>query len=348
MGTLRVTAKPAAAFMRTAQISKSGGDFEIVERDIPEPGPRQIRIKVQACGVCHSDVLTKEGLWPGIQYPRVPGHEVAGIVDELGEGVSEWRKGQRVGVGWHGGHDGTCRECRRGDFVNCRNGKVCGISYDGGYQEYMVAPTEAVVSIPDTLSDPDAAPLLCAGITTYNSLRHSGALPGDLVAVQGVGGLGHLGIQFANKFGYKTVAIGRGPENAALAKKLGAHTYIDSQATNAAQELQKLGGAKVILATAPSSKAMSELIDGLGPNGKLMVVGASFDPIQVTPMQLISNVRAIQGWASGTPADSEDTLNFAELSGVRPMIETYPLEKAAEAYARMMSGKAQFRVVLTM
>ena len=334
--------------MKVAQVPKPGADFQIVEREVPEPGPGQVRIKVQACGVCHSDVLTKEGLWPGIEYPRVPGHEVAGVVDEVGAGVSEWKKGQRVGVGWHGGHDGTCRECRRGDFRNCQNAKVCGINYDGGYQQYMVAPREAVVAIPDSLNDAEAAPLLCAGITTYNALRHSGALPGDLVAVLGIGGLGHLGIQFANKFGYKVVAIGRGSENAALATKLGASVYIDSTSTNAAEELQKLGGARVILATAPSSKAMSELIDGLGPNGELMVIGATFDPIEVTPLQLISGSKTIQGWAAGTPADSEDTLRFAELSGVRPMIETYPLEKAAEAYARMMSGKAQFRVVLTM
>jgi len=344
MATMRV----AAPAMTVAQISKPGGDFEIVEREIPRPDAGQVRIKVQACGVCHSDVLTKEGLWPGIQYPRIPGHEVAGLVDEVGGGVTAWKKGQRVGVGWHGGHDGTCRECRRGDFRNCRNAQVCGISYDGGYQEYMVAPAEALVPIPQSLKDAEAAPLLCAGITTYNALRHSGAMPGDLVAVQGIGGLGHLGIQFANKFGYKVAAIGRGAENASLAKKLGATLYIDSQATNAAEELQKLGGAQVIVATAPNSKAMSELVNGLGPNGKLMVIGATSDPIEVTPLQLINGSRAIQGWASGTPADSEDTLNFAELSGVRPMIETYPLDKAAEAYARMMSGKAQFRVVLTM
>ena len=344
MATMRV----AAPVMTVAQISKPGGDFEVVEREIPRPAAGQVRIKVQACGVCHSDVLTKEGMWPGIQYPRIPGHEVAGLIDEVGAGVTAWKKGQRVGVGWHGGHDGTCRECRRGDFGNCRNAQVCGISYDGGYQEYMLAPVEALVSIPQRLKDVEAAPLLCAGITTYNALRHSGALPGDLVAVQGIGGLGHLGIQFANKFGYKVAAIGRGAENAALAKKLGATLYIDSQATNAAEELQKLGGAKVIAATAPSSKAMSELVDGLGPNGKLMVIGAGSDSIEVTPLQLINGSRAIQGWYSGTPADSEDTLNFAELTGVRAMIETYPLDKAAEAYARMMSGKAEFRVVLTM
>jgi len=347
MATLRVAPKPAVA-MKAAQISKPGGDFEIVERQIPDPDPGQVRIKVHVCGVCHSDVFTKDGSWPGIQYPRVPGHEVAGIIDEVGAGVSAWKKGQRVGVGWHGGQDNTCRECRRGDFRNCRNVKVCGISYDGGYQQYMVAPIEALVPIPEGLKDAEAGPLLCAGITTYNALRHSGAFPGDLVAVLGIGGLGHLGVQFANKFGYNVAAIGRGSESAALAKKLGASVYIDSQSTNAAEALQKMGGARVILATAPSSKAMSQLIDGLGPNGELLVIGATIDPIEVTPIQLISGSRTIQGWAAGTPADSEDTLRFAELSGVRPMIETYPLEKAAEAYARMLSGKAQFRVVLTM
>ena len=342
------TTTVAIGTMKVAQVSKPGADFQIVEREIPEPRPGEVRIKVQACGVCHSDVLTKEGLWPGIQYPRAPGHEVAGIIDEVGAGVSRWKKGQRAGVGWHGGQDNTCGACRRGDFRNCRNLRVPGISYDGGYQQYMVAPVEALVAIPESLNDAEAAPLLCAGITTFNALRHSGASPGDLVAVQGIGGLGHLGIQFANKFGYKVAAIGRGPENAALAKKLGASVYIDSKATKAAEELQKLGGAKVILATAPSSKAMSELIDGLGANGKLLVVGAAPEPIEVTPIQLIFGSRTIQGWASGTPIDAEDTLRFAELTGVRPMIETYPLEKAGEAYARMLSGKAQFRVVLTM
>ncbi len=342
------TSKTAIAPMKVAQIPRAGADFEIVEREIPQPEARQVRIKVQACGVCHSDALTKEGYWPGIQYPRVPGHEVAGIIDELGPGVSEWKKGQRVGIGWHGGHDGTCLACRRGDFGNCQNMKISGISYDGGYQQYMVAPAEAVTAIPEGLSDVDAAPLLCAGITTYNALRHSGAMPGDLVAVLGIGGLGHLGIQFAKKFGYNVVAIGRGAENEPLAKKLGASLYIDNKVKNPAEELQKLGGAKVILATAPSSKSMTEVIDGLGPNGKLMVVGVDFQPIEVTPVQLITGSRCIQGWASGTPTDAEDTLRFAELTGVRAMIETYPLEKAGEAYARMMSGKAEFRVVLTM
>jgi D-arabinose 1-dehydrogenase-like Zn-dependent alcohol dehydrogenase len=347
-GGLMSTTKAGIAPMKVAQVPSAGADFQIVEREIPTPDAGHVRIKVQACGVCHSDVLTKDGALPGIQYPRVPGHEVVGIIDELGAGVSEWTMGQRVGVGWHGGHDGTCTACRRGDFGNCVNMKIAGISYDGGYQQYMVAPVEALAAVPESLSDVDAAPLLCAGITTFNALRHSGAFPGDLVAVQGIGGLGHLGIQFANKFGYKVAAIGRGSENAALAKKLGASVYIDSKATKAAEELQKLGGAKVILATAPSSKAMSELIDGLGANGKLLVVGAAPDPIEVTPIQLIFGSRTIQGWASGTPTDAEDTLRFAELTGVRPMIETYPLEKAAEAYARMLSGDAQFRVVLTM
>ena len=334
--------------MKAVQVPKAGGDFEIVERDIPQPGPGQVRIRVQACGVCHSDVVTKEGGWPGLTYPRVPGHEIAGVIDEVGPGVTAWKKGQRVGVGWHGGQDGTCPNCRRGDFGICVNLKVCGISYDGGYQEYMVAPVEAVASVPESLDAADAGPLMCAGVTTFNALRHSGALPSDLVAVQGIGGLGHLGIQFAQKFGYRVAAIGRGPDNGALAKKLGAHVYIDSAASNAAAELQKLGGARVILATAPSSKAMSSLIDGLGANGTMMVVGATFDPIEVTPLQLIINRRNLQGWVAGIPSDSEDTLRFAEMTGVRPMIEKYPLAKAAEAYARMMSGKAEFRVVLTM
>jgi D-arabinose 1-dehydrogenase-like Zn-dependent alcohol dehydrogenase len=344
MATTRVGIAP----MKSVQIPRPGADFEIVEREIPQPAAGQVRIKVQACGVCHSDLFTKEGVWPGIEYPRVPGHEIAGVIDEIGAGVTGWSKGQRAGVGWHGGHDGTCLACRRGDFRNCQNLKIAGISYDGGYQQYMVAPMEALTAIPENLSDVEAAPLLCAGITTYNALRHSGAMPGDLVAVLGIGGLGHLGIQFACKFGYKVAAVGRGSESAALAKRLGASVYIDNKATNAAEALQKLGGAQVILATVPSSKAMSEVIDGLAPNGKLMVVGADMDPISVTPVQLINGSRSLQGWASGTPADAEDTLRFSELTGVRAMIETFPLEKAAEAYARMLSGKAQFRVVLTM
>ena len=334
--------------MKVVQVPKAGGEFEIVEREIPQPGARQVRIRVQACGVCHSDVLTKEGGWPGLTYPRVPGHEVAGVIDALGAGVANWKEGDRAGVGWHGWQDGTCLACRRGDFPNCPNAKVSGIHFDGGYEEYMIAPVEALARIPDSLDPADAAPLLCAGVTTFNALRHSGAMPSDLVAVQGVGGLGHLGIQFAQKFGYKVAAIGRGPGNAALAKKLGASVYIDSAATDAAQELQKLGGASVILATAPSSKAMSALIDGLGPNGRLMVVGAAAEAIEVSPVQLIVGKRSIQGWYSGIATDSEDTLRFAEMTGVRAMIEKYPLAKAADGYARMMSGKAEFRVVLTM
>ena len=340
--------KVAVATMTVAQIPKPRAEFQMAERGIPEPGKGQVRIKVRACGVCHSDSFTVEGSWPGIQYPRAPGHEVVGIIDEPGADVSDWKKGQRVGVGWHGGHDGTCLQCRRGDFRNCQHILIPGISYDGGYQNYMLAPVEALVPIPEALSDVEAAPLLCAGITTYNALRHSGAMPGDLVAVLGIGGLGHLGVQFANKLGYKVAAIARGPENAALATKLGASVYIDDDATNPAEELQKLGGAEVILATAPSSKAMAQAFDGLAPNGSLMVIGADAAPIEVTPGQLINGSRRIQGWASGTSADEEDTLRFATLTGVRPMVETYPLEKAAEAYARMMSGKARFRCVLTM
>ncbi len=341
------TAVPVTT-MKVAQVTSPGQDFQIAEREIPQPGASEVRIRVQACGVCHSDALTKEGSWPGIQYPRIPGHEVVGLIDEVGSRVSMWKLGERVGVGWHGGHDNTCIECRRGDFRNCQNRRIPGISYDGGYQEYMVAPVEALTAVPVTLSAIEAAPLLCAGITTYNALRHSGALPGDLVAVQGVGGLGHLGIQFASKFGYKVAAVGRGPENAALAQQLGANVYIDSKAEDPAETLRKMGGAKAIVATAPNSKAMSGLVSGLGANGKLIVVGVEFAPIEVTPVQLIMGGRSIQGWNSGTPADAEDTLRFAELSGVRPIVETYPLERAGEAYARMMSGNARFRVVLTM
>jgi D-arabinose 1-dehydrogenase-like Zn-dependent alcohol dehydrogenase len=334
--------------MKAAQVTRPGGPIELVERDVQKPGPGEVRVRVQACGICHSDVFTKEGLWPGIQYPRVPGHEIAGVVDEVGAGVAEWKKGQRVGVGWYGGHCGHCRACRRGDFINCEYLPVPGITYDGGYEEYMVAPADALALMPDGISAEEAAPLLCAGITTYNALRHSGARPGDLVAIQGVGGLGHLGIQFANKFGYKVAAVSRGADNAALARKLGAHHYIDSQASNPAEELKKLGGARVILTTAPSGQAMTALVDGLGIDGKMVVVGASMEPIQVTPIQLITGRRSLQGWPAGTSADSEDTLNFAVLSGVRPMIEKFPLDRANEAYERMMSGKAEYRVVLTM
>lgn len=334
--------------MKAVVVPKAGADFELIEKEIPVPGPGQVRIKVQACGICHSDALTKEGQWPGVAYPRVPGHEVAGVIDEAGPGVTTWAKGQRVGVGWHGGHCHVCLPCRRGDFANCANQKITGISFDGGYQEYMIAPIEAVALLPDALAPADAGPLLCAGITTFNALRHSGAVPGDLVAVQGIGGLGHLGIQFAAKFGYRVAAVGRGPENAGLAAKLGAHVYIDSAKSDAAAELQKLGGAAVILGTAPSAKAMSALVGGLGVNGRFVVVGAAAEPLEVSGVGLIMGRKSVQGWSSGIPTDSEDTLRFAEMTGVRAMIEKFPLEKAAQGYERMMSGHAQFRAVLTM
>jgi len=334
--------------MKAIQISNPGGDLQLVDRPVPVPGPNTVRIKVQACGVCHSDAMVKEGHWPGLQYPRVPGHEVAGVIDEIGPNVTLWKKGQRVGVGWYGGHCGKCPPCRRGNFVYCQIGGITGFTHDGGYAEYMIAPAESVALMPDGLTPQEAAPLMCAGITTFNALRHSGAQPGDLVAIQAIGGLGHLAVQFASKFGFRTVAISRGQDSEALALKLGAHTYLDSESVNAAQELQRMGGAKVILTTVPSGKAMSTLIDGLGVEGKMVVVGASADPIEVSPFQLIGGGKSIQGWASGIAADSEDTLLFSAMTGVRPMIEEFPLEQAPAAYQRMMSGKATFRVVLTM
>ena len=336
------------ATMKAVQIAKAGGNWEVVEREIPQPGPGQVRIKVEACGICHSDSLVKEGTWPGIQYPRVPGHEVAGMIDTVGAGVTIWKRGQRVGVGWHGGHCLECDACRRGDFIVCKHQKITGISHDGGYAEYMIAPEEAVAAMPDGLSADEAAPLLCAGITTFNSLRNAGARPGDLVAVQGLGGLGHLGVQFANKMGFHTIAIARGQEKEALAKQLGAAQYIDSAATDAAKELQKLGGASLILATAPDSKAISSMGDGLAVNGKLLIVAAPGRPLDVSPITLLSGRRTVQGWPSGTATDSEDTLRFCGRTGVRPMIERYPLERAAEGYQRMISSKVRFRVVLTM
>ena len=333
--------------MKAVQVSKRGGVLELVERPIPEPGRGQVRIKLEACGVCHSDVLVKDGLWPGLQYPRVPGHEIAGRVDTVGTDVANWKPGQRVGVGCHGGHCFTCDPCRRGDFILCQFEKVTAISFDGGYAEYMIAPAEAVAAIPADLPADEAAPLLCAGITVYNPLRNSGARAGDLVAIQGIGGLGHLGIQCARRMGFRTVAIGRGGDKEPLARKLGAHEYVDTSAGAPAQALQKLGGARVILATAPDGKSISALIDGLTPGGKLVIVGAAPDPLSVSPLQIIMSRRSIQGWPSGTAKDSEDTLQFSALTGVRPMIERYPLEKAAEAYDQMISGRARFRVVLT-
>jgi D-arabinose 1-dehydrogenase-like Zn-dependent alcohol dehydrogenase len=333
--------------MKAVQVTKPNTGLEIVERDVPDPKPRQVRIKVQACGVCHSDMFTVVGAIPGIQYPRVPGHEVVGVIDAVGADVPDWKQGMRVGVGWHGGHCGHCSSCRRGDFITCKVGQIPGISYDGGYAEYMIAPFEALAAIPDDLKSEDAAPLLCAGITTFNSLRHSGAHAGDLVAVLGLGGLGHLGVQFASKMGFKTVSIARGEDKGPLAKKLGADIYIDSTARNAAEELTKLGGAKVILATVTDAKSMSSVVAGLGIDGKLVVLGASAEPIEVSPLLLIGARRSIAGWPSGTAPDSEDTLKFSVLENVRPMIETFPLAKAAEAYQHMLSGKARFRVVLT-
>ena len=333
--------------MKAVQVARPNAGLELVERDVPDPKPRQVRIKVQACGICHSDMFTVVGAIPGIQYPRVPGHEVVGIIDAVGADVPDWKQGMRVGVGWHGGHCGHCSSCRRGDFITCTQGQIPGISYDGGYAEYMIAPFEALASIPDELKSEDAAPLLCAGITTFNSLRHSGAHTGDLVAVLGLGGLGHLGVQFATRMGFKTVAIARGADKAGFAKKLGAHIYIDSTLQNAAEELTRLGGAKVILATVTDAKSMSSVVAGLGIDGKLVVLGASAEPIEVSPLLLIGARRSISGWPSGTAPDSEDTLKFSVLSNVRPVIETFPLAKAAEAYQHVMSGKARFRVVLT-
>lgn len=332
--------------MRAVQVEKPQGPFQIVERDIPEPGPAMVRIKVQACGICHSDSITKDGLFPGIQYPRVPGHEVAGVIDAIGPGVTEWKVGSRVGVGWHGGHCGQCENCRRGDFIACRKLQMPGISYDGGYADYMIAPVNALAAIPDTLSAQEAAPLMCAGITTFNALRHSGAGPGDLVAILGLGGLGHLAVQFAVKMGFHTVAIARGKDKEPLAKKLGAHVYIDSQAQDVAGELKKLGGAKVVLATVTHSKAMSATVEGLGVDGKLLIVGAAPEALEISPLSLIMSRRSVVGWPSGTATDSQDTMHFSALTSVSPMIETFPLDKAPEAYDLMMSGKARFRVVL--
>ncbi|NNG38302.1 alcohol dehydrogenase catalytic domain-containing protein [Flexivirga sp. ID2601S] len=334
------------ATMKAVQVPARGAAFELREVPVPEPDARQVRVKVQACGVCHSDALTVAGAM-GNSFPRTPGHEVAGVIDAVGDDVTAWQVGQRVGVGWFGGCDFTCDPCRRGDFISCVNGQVCGISYDGGYAEYLVAPQEALASIPDDLSAVDAAPLMCAGVTTFNALRRSVARAGDLVAILGIGGLGHLGVQFAAKMGFETVAIARGTEKEPLARKLGAHHYIDSTATDVAKELQKLGGAKVVLATVTAPPAMAATIGGLHPRGELLVVGASGDPMEVAPFDLIPGSLAVQGHASGTSQDSQDTMAFSTLVGVRPSIETMPLEQAQAAYDRMMSGEARFRVVLT-
>ncbi len=332
--------------MRAVQVPRGGGPLEPVERDIPEPQPGWVRIKVDACGVCHSDSLVKEGLWPGIEYPRVPGHEIIGVVDRVGEQAKPWKNGQRVGVGWHGGNCGYCDHCRRGEFFACEVALLTtGISFDGGYAEYMVAPAEALARVPDELSPVDSAPLMCAGVTTFNALRNSGARAGDVVAVLGIGGLGHLGVQFAARMGFKTVAIARGKDKEAFAKKLGAHHYIDSQASDPAAELNKLGGANVVIATVTHAGAMTAVLGGLAPNGVLMVIGAA-GPLSIDPILLISGCRSVKGWYSGTSIDSQDTLNFSASNSVHSMNEVFPLERAAEAYDRMMSGKARFRVVL--
>ncbi len=334
--------------MRAVQVPRANAPFELIEREIPEPARGQVRIRVQACGICHSDSFTKEGIFPGLHYPRVPGHEVVGLIDAVGPEVAGARPGMRVGVGWQGGYCGHCASCRRGDFITCQQGQIPGITYDGGYADYMLAPVEALASIPQELSSVDAAPLMCAGITTYNALRHCGARAGDLVAVLGIGGLGHLGVQFAARMGFRTVAIARGADKGLLAKRLGAWHYIDSSTQDMAAELTQLGGARAILATVTDAKTMSAAVNGLGVDGRLMIVGASAEPIEVPPIALIAARRSLQGWPSGTSSDSEDTLAFSVLAQIRPMIEQYPLERAAEAYDRMMSGKARFRVVLTM
>jgi len=335
--------------MRVAQIVRANGPFEIVEREIPEPGAGSVRVRIEACGICHSDAMTKEGLWPGIEYPRVPGHEIAGVIDALGAGVAGWKESQRVGVGWHGGHCGYCDSCRRGDFVTCQIApQVPGITYDGGYAEYMIVPAGALAVIPDGLSAVDTGPLMCAGVTTFNPLRNSAARPGDLVAVLGIGGLGHLGIQFAAKMGFRTVAIARGTDKEPLARKLGAVHYIDSRAQDPAAELLKLGGAKVILATVTNGDAMSATLGGLGVNGKLIILGAAAEPLQVAGIPILLGRRSIVGWPSGNSIDSQDTLSFSALTSVRAMTEVFPLERAADAYEHMMSGKARFRAVLSM
>jgi propanol-preferring alcohol dehydrogenase len=319
----------------------------LVERNIPEPGVGQVRVKVQACGICHSDALVKEGLWPGLQYPRVPGHEVAGLVDAVGDNVTAWTIGQRVGVGWHGGHCFVCAQCRRGDFAMCINRKVTGFDFDGGYAEYVIAPASALAAIPDELPAEEAGPFMCAGVTVYNALRNSGARAGEVVAVHGIGGLGHLGVQYARHMGFETVAINRGNDKESLARELGAHHFIDATATDPVVELQKLGGARVILATAPNAPAISALVDGLSPDGKLLVPAAPAEPLIVNVFSLIVARRSIAGWYSGTAKDSQDTMEFSALADVHPMIEKYPLDRVAEAYEQMHSGRVRFRVVLT-
>ncbi len=331
--------------MRAMQITKPGGSFQKVERPVPRPGPREVRIRVEACGMCHSDVFVKSGQFPGLALPRIPGHEIAGRIDAVGAEATGWKPEQRVGVGWHGGHCGHCPACRRGDFINCRAAKITGISFDGGYAEYLVAPMEAVARIPDVLEPAEAGPLLCAGITTFNALRNSGARPGDTVAVLGIGGLGHLALQYASKLGFHTVALSRGADKEELARELGAHDYVDTQRTPAAEGLQRLGGAHLVLATAPHAESSAGAIDGLTPRGKLLIVAAPSEPMQISAFTLLSG-KSIAGWPSGTAIDSEDTLVFSARSGVRPRIEVFRLEQAEEAFAKMMENRLRFRAVL--
>jgi len=332
--------------MRAMQISKAGGPFEAVERDVPEPAAKQVRIRVAACGICHSDAFVKGGGFPGLVLPRIPGHEIAGQVDAVGTGVTAWKAGDRVGVGWHGGHCFQCTACRKGDFINCRNGKITGISFDGGYAEYLVVPEEAVARIPDGLSPADAGPLLCAGITTYNALRNSGARPGDTVAVQGIGGLGHLAIQYAARMGFRTVAVSRGSDNEKLARELGAHEYLDTQKTSAAEGLQKLGGADLVLGTAPNAEAIADTIGGLKSRGKLLIVAAPFEPLKISAFALLSG-KTVAGWPSGGSIDSEETMAFSALTGVRPRTEVFKLEQADEALTKVLENRIRFRAVLT-
>ena len=334
--------------MRVFQVPNAKEPFQLVEREIPEPAAGSVRIKVQACGICHSDEYAKEGSRPGITYPRVPGHEIAGVIDAVGSGVQGWEVGQRVGVGWHGGHCGYCNSCRRGDFVTCSKGRqITGLTCDGGYAEYLVISAAALAAIPDAISATDAGPLLCAGVTTFNSLRNSGARPDDIVAILGLGGLGHLGVQFAASMGFETISIARGKDKESFAKKLGAKLYLDSESQNVAAELEKLGGARVILSTVTSGKAVNAVLGGMGINGKTILVGNPDQPLEITGRLLIAGRRSICGWPSGSPIDSQDTLDFCALTGIRPMTEIYPLDRAPEAYDRMQSGKARFRVVLS-
>lgn len=332
--------------MKAAQIKEKGGKFVIVDLDKPNPKENEVLIKVEACGICHSDAFVKDGTFPGIKYSRVPGHKVVGTLEKAGKNVKLWKEGQRVGVGWHGGHCFTCDPCRRGDFINCINAKIAGISYDGGYAEYMCAPQEAIAAIPEELSSTEAAPLLCAGITVYNALRNSGIRPGDLVAVQGIGGLGNLAVQYAVKMGMRTVAISTSDSKKDLSKELGAHHFINTNKEDPSEALQKLGGAKLILATAPHSDAITAVVNGLGIDGKLLMVVATMYPVEVSPLQLLMGRKSVAGWPSGTAKDSEDTLQFSALTGTAPMIEEYPLDEVEKAYDRMINNKARFRVVL--